>query len=70
MGAASRIYGREEGLSPVFSSTPIGWAVAWTFVNVLLSVTPGTVVAWEAHLTGFAAGLMMVGPFTRALGRA
>ena len=76
MGAASRIYGRQSGLAPVFSSVPLGWAVAWTIANVLLGVTglspgmEGAVIAWEAHLVGFAAGLLLIGPFARALGRA
>jgi membrane associated rhomboid family serine protease len=26
-------------------------------------------VAWEAHLVGFAAGLLLVGPFARLAGR-
>jgi membrane associated rhomboid family serine protease len=73
MGAASRIYGRRHGLAPVFSAVPMGWAVAWTIANVLLGITgispgmPGAVIAWEAHLVGFAAGLVLIGPFARAL---
>jgi membrane associated rhomboid family serine protease len=75
MGAAARIYGRPSGLAPVFSSVPIGWAIAWTIANVLLGVAgvapgmPGAVIAWEAHLAGFLAGLLLIGPFARALGR-
>ena len=75
MGAASRIYGRRSGLAPVFSRVPLGWAAAWTIANVILGVTgvspgmPGAVIAWEAHLVGFAAGLLLIGLFARALVR-
>jgi membrane associated rhomboid family serine protease len=60
----------------VFSRVPLGWAVVWTVANVLLGVTgispgmPGAVIAWEAHLVGFAAGLLLVGAFARVVRRA
>jgi membrane associated rhomboid family serine protease len=60
----------------VFSSVPLGWAVTWTTANVLLGVTgvspgmEGAVIAWEAHLVGFAAGLLLIGPFARVFARA
>jgi membrane associated rhomboid family serine protease len=76
IGAASRLYGRETGISPIFSPLPVGMAVAFLVVNLLYGIfgtplmQPGVVVAWEAHVVGFVAGLLLVGPFARALGRA
>jgi membrane associated rhomboid family serine protease len=53
----------------------IGMAVAWAIVNVALGVsglTPGAMgmpVAWQAHLAGYLAGVLLVGPFARLAGR-
>ncbi|HEX8569313.1 MAG TPA: rhomboid family intramembrane serine protease [Caulobacteraceae bacterium] len=75
MGAASRVIGRERGLAPFTSPSVIGLAVGWLVVNLLVAVlgfAPGagtTPVAWEAHLAGYAAGLLLVGPVTALLGR-
>ena len=78
MGGASRLLGRDasEGrLAPFTSSTVVAMAVAWIIVNLLVAVlgfAPGagtTPVAWEAHLAGYAAGLLLVGPFAAALRR-
>lgn len=68
MGGAARLYGRERGLAPIFSRNPMGFAAGWVIANVLLGLTgltpgmEGAVVAWEAHIIGFAAGLFLVGP--------
>jgi membrane associated rhomboid family serine protease len=76
IGAASRLYGRETGLSPILSPLPMGMAVAFIVVNLLYGIfgtplmEPGVVVAWEAHVVGFIAGLLLVGPFASVLDRA
>jgi membrane associated rhomboid family serine protease len=49
-------------------------AVAWIIVNLVLAVfgfplAPGAPIGWEAHLAGYAAGLLLVGPAAWALGR-
>jgi membrane associated rhomboid family serine protease len=50
-------------------------AAAWAIVNVVLGVsglTPGAMgmpVAWQAHLAGYLAGVVLVGPFARLAGR-
>jgi membrane associated rhomboid family serine protease len=55
--------------------TVLGMAAAWTLVNVVLGVsglTPGAEgmpVAWQAHLAGYAAGVLLIGPFARLAGR-
>jgi len=75
LGAASRIIQGRGGIGPMFGSTVIGMAAAWTLVNVVLGVsglTPGAMgmpVAWQAHLAGYAAGVLLVGPFARLAGR-
>jgi len=68
MGAASRMIDRPVGLSPYRSRTVMGMAAAWIIVNLLMALTglaPGTggiPIAWEAHLFGYAAGLLLIGP--------
>ena len=58
----------------MFGRTVLGMAAAWAIVNVLLGVsglTPGAVgipVAWQAHLAGYAAGVLLIGPFARLAG--
>jgi membrane associated rhomboid family serine protease len=71
MGAASRMLGVRgpgSGLAPFASSTVIGLAVGCIIVNGLMAVfgSPGVAVggpiAWEAHLFGYGAGLLLIGP--------
>ena len=74
MGAASRAIDRGRSLAPFTSPTVIGMAAGWIVVNALVAVlgfAPGagaTPVAWEAHLAGYAVGLLLVGPIVRLLG--
>lgn len=76
MGAASRLIDRRPGLAPFTSSTVVGMAVAWLVINLIVGVVgfaPGSgdsPVAWEAHVAGYAAGLLLVGPLARILRRA
>jgi membrane associated rhomboid family serine protease len=73
MGAASRMIDRPMGLSPYRSPTVMGMAAAWIIVNLLMALTglaPGTggiAIAWEAHLFGYAAGLLLIGPAARVM---
>ena len=75
LGAASRIIQGRGRIGPMFGRTVIGMAVAWAIVNVALGVsglTPGAMgmpVAWQAHLAGYLAGVLLVGPFARLAGR-
>jgi len=75
LGAASRIIQGHGRIGPIFGSTVIGMAVAWAVVNVVLGVsglTPGAMgmaVAWQAHLAGYLAGVLLIGPFARLAGR-
>jgi membrane associated rhomboid family serine protease len=76
LGAASRIIQGQGRIGPMFGQTVIGMAIAWAIVNVALGVVPGWTpgamgmpVAWQAHLAGYAAGVLLIGPFARLAGR-
>jgi membrane associated rhomboid family serine protease len=75
LGAASRIIQGRGRIGSMFGSTVLGMAAAWAVVNVVLGVsglTPGAMgmpVAWQAHLAGYLAGVVLVGPFARLAGR-
>ena len=72
MGATSRLIDRRGALGPFRSRTVIGMAGAWLLINLLMAVrwidvgAGGAPIAWEAHLFGYAAGLLLIGPFVRA----
>ncbi|MCC7266237.1 MAG: rhomboid family intramembrane serine protease [Caulobacteraceae bacterium] len=69
MGAASRLVERRGRLGPFGSRTVIFMGLAWLVVNLLVAVfnfAPGAgdaQIAWQAHLAGYAAGLVLIGPF-------
>jgi membrane associated rhomboid family serine protease len=83
MGAASRLLdrrtadGRIAALAPFTSRTVVAMAAAWVVINVIVGVlgvdigfgAAGQPIAWEAHLFGYAAGLLLVGPARRVIGR-
>jgi membrane associated rhomboid family serine protease len=76
LGAASRLIQGNGRIGPLFGQTVIGMAIAWAIVNVVLGIVPGWTpgamgmpVAWQAHLAGYAAGVLLVGPFARLAGR-
>lgn len=80
MAAASRVLDRQRTgqgrrLAPFTSPTVVSMAGAWLVVNLLIAVfgfAPGmeaVAVAWEAHLFGYAAGLLLIGPVFWALAR-
>jgi membrane associated rhomboid family serine protease len=71
-----RLYGDANGLAPIFSKPILGFSAVWIIGNIIsgvlrLGVTDDlTLIAWVAHLGGYLAGLIMIGPFDRhALGR-
>lgn len=76
MGGAARLIGQSEGrLNPLLSRPVLGFGAAWLAVNLLIAVvgsapgTGGAAVAWEAHLAGFAAGVLLIGLFVRLVPR-
>ena len=74
MGAASRLVERRPGLAPFNSPAVVSMAAAWITINVLvglvgLHLVGDAPIAWEAHLAGYAAGLLLLTPFARLLRR-
>lgn len=74
-GAAIRLLGRHGSLAPLSDRrmlTMAGVILALNVVFGLLGYTPGAgqvTVAWEAHLAGFIAGMLLIGPLARAIAR-
>jgi membrane associated rhomboid family serine protease len=71
MGAAARLIGRRWGLNPLNSRPVVSLTLSWVAVNALMAVAgapliAGARVAWEAHIAGFVAGALLIGPW-RAL---
>jgi membrane associated rhomboid family serine protease len=76
VGAAARIIEGHGRVGPIFGRTVAAMTAGWVFANVVLGVNPGwtpgaagMAVAWQAHLAGYAAGLLLIGPFARLAGR-
>ena len=80
MAAGMRIlYGRlygggVDGLAPIFSKPILGFSAVWVIANVVSGILrigvsdDLTLIAWVAHLGGFFAGLVLIGPFSRRTG--
>ncbi|HEY3798348.1 MAG TPA: rhomboid family intramembrane serine protease [Caulobacteraceae bacterium] len=75
MGAASRLIQGRGHVGSLTGSTVLGMAGVWVVINVVLGLsglTPGAAgmpVAWQAHIAGYAAGLLLIGPFARLAGQ-
>jgi membrane associated rhomboid family serine protease len=73
MGASARLIGGQGRVGPLFSQAVLGMGGAWIAINLLIAVVGGSFlpgsgsagVAWEAHLAGFAAGVLLIGLFGR-----
>jgi membrane associated rhomboid family serine protease len=73
MGAAARLIGGEGRPGPMFSRPVLALGGGWVVVNLIFAVIgssfiPGggsAGVAWEAHLAGFAVGVLLIGLFGR-----
>jgi membrane associated rhomboid family serine protease len=73
MGASARLIGGRGRIGPMFSSAVLGMGGAWIAINLLIALVGGSFfpgsggagVAWEAHLAGFAAGVLLIGLFAR-----
>lgn len=68
-GGAARLLGRWRGISRIWDGPVRGQIAAVVILNLLIGVTglatAGLHIAWEAHIAGFVAGLLLIGPFTR-----
>ena len=75
MAASSRLMAPGPWLAPLNSQPVISMAGAWILVNLIVALVgwaPGAgdaAVAWQAHLTGYAAGLLLFAPALRLLRR-
>jgi membrane associated rhomboid family serine protease len=71
MGAAARLIEGRGRLGSVGGRTVVAMTAAWIAANALLGLsglTPGASglpVAWQAHVFGYFAGLLLIGPFAR-----
>lgn len=71
MGAAARLIGGQGRVGPITSPAVASMALGWIVVNIIMAFTGGALipgagdagVGWEAHLAGFAAGLVLIQPF-------
>lgn len=64
-GAASRLLGQKGRLAPMFGRQVVTQAAVFTVLNVILGLAGGLAslnIAWEAHLAGYLAGLLLIGP--------
>ncbi len=74
-GAAARLIEGRGGLGSWVGRRFLGMSAAWIIANVALGVsglTPGATgapVAWQAHVFGFLAGLVLIGPAAALAGR-
>ncbi|WP_165842749.1 rhomboid family intramembrane serine protease [Phenylobacterium deserti] len=71
MAAGARLLAGHGWLGPIRSRMVLGMGAAWVGLNLLIGLigsaflpgTGGAGVAWEAHIAGFLAGLVLVRPF-------
>lgn len=72
---AARIVGGNGGIGGFRSPFVLSMGAAWILSNLVIALAGGALIdggaqiAWEAHLAGFAAGLLLLKPFA-ALARA
>jgi membrane associated rhomboid family serine protease len=79
MAAAIRMFDRNRPpadvalpLAPIFSRTVVSFSLVWVAVNLVAGLTglgagPGVLetIAWQDHLGGYFAGLLLIGPLYR-----
>lgn len=74
MGAGSRLIGRAGRLGPLFGPFVFALTGVYVAINLLIGVTglpfgeTGARVAWQAHLGGYFAGLLLIGAWSRLFG--
>lgn len=75
LGASTRLIEHRPALSPLASRTVVGSTTGWVVINVVMGLmhyAPGigeVQVAWEAHIAGYFAGLLLIGPFAAVFSR-
>lgn len=77
MGAAARLIGGRGRLGSILAPSTLSFGLSLLIVNLLIAVlgssmvpgAGGAGIAWEAHLAGFLAGVLLIGPFARVAWR-
>lgn len=75
LGAAVRLIEGRGRVGRILRPSVIGFTLVWGVVNYVFGafgLTPGAIgipIAWQAHMAGYLAGLVLVGPFVRLAGR-
>ena len=72
-GAAARLMGRRDPdrLAAFFGPAVVGMTAAWLTSNLLIGLfgvtvlSGGAPIAWQAHIAGYVAGLLLIGPVVR-----
>lgn len=76
LGASTRLIERRGALSPIATRSVVASTAAWIVINAVMGAlhyAPGigeVHVAWEAHIAGYFAGLILVRPFAAAFRQA
>ena len=74
MGGAARLLGPEaRPIAPIVSRSVISLALGLVVVSLLTGLfgaplAAGVRIGWEAHIAGFVAGVLLIGPFARLAG--
>ena len=69
LGASTRLVERRSQLSPLATRPVVASTAAWIVINAVMGAlhyAPGigeVRIAWEAHIAGYFAGLLLIGPF-------
>ena len=67
MGAAARLIEGRGRVGPLTGRTVVGMSAAWIVVNLVFGLTglapgsEGAPIAWQAHILGYFAGLLLIG---------
>lgn len=75
MGAASRLVRGQGVLAPLRDRGVATMGIVWIGINIVLGLigfAPGmgkVTIAWEAHIAGYAAGLLLIGPAAHLIRR-
>lgn len=75
IGASTRLIAGPGLLIPLFHPVVIRAALVWLGITAALGLAQGmltstsAVVAWETHIVGFIAGVLLIGPFHRMFGQ-
>jgi membrane associated rhomboid family serine protease len=73
MGATARLMGGHGRVGAILSPATLSFGGSLLVVNLLIAIfgsalvpgAGGAGIAWEAHLAGFLAGLLLIGPFSK-----